>query len=110
MSERIKYYLDEHVNPAVADGLRRRGIDAITTVEAKMLGAEDIEHLELATSMGRVVFTQDRDFLRLSARGASHAGVVYFADQRDIGRIVVGLHRIYERSTSEYMRNRVAYI
>ena len=38
---KIKFYLDEHVNPAVADGLRRRGVDVLTTQEAGMLGASD---------------------------------------------------------------------
>jgi len=30
----IRYHLDEHVDPVIADGLRRRGIDATTAVEA----------------------------------------------------------------------------
>ncbi len=59
MSARVKFYLDEHVNPAVATGLRRRDVDVLTTQEADMLGASDEEHLALATSQNRVVFTQD---------------------------------------------------
>ncbi|MCP4113138.1 MAG: hypothetical protein GY749_47680 [Desulfobacteraceae bacterium] len=48
MKNRIKFYLDEHVSKAIAKGLRRRGIDVITVVEAGLLGATDEEHLERA--------------------------------------------------------------
>lgn len=65
MSGQVKFYLDEHVHPAVADGLRRRGVDVWTAQQANMLGAADKEHLELARQERRVVFTQDDDFLKL---------------------------------------------
>lgn len=110
MNAKIRYYLDENVNPAVADGLRLRGIDVITTVEAGMLSATDIEHVVLANSLGRVIFTQDRDFLRLHSQGLSHPGIVFFANQKDIGRIVRGLQRLFERSTAEQMQNSVVYL
>ena len=77
MSERVKFYLDEHVNLAVASGLRRRDIDVLTTQEADMLGVSDEEHLILATNQGRVLFTQDDDFLRLHAQNIDHPGIVY---------------------------------
>ncbi len=41
MSQEIKYYTDEHIPTAVVEGLRRRGIDTLTTVEAGLLGAAD---------------------------------------------------------------------
>ena len=44
MSERVKFYLDEHVNPAVASGLRRRGVDVLTTQEAGMLSTSDEDY------------------------------------------------------------------
>jgi hypothetical protein len=37
MKNRIKFYLDEHIPKAIANGLRRRGIDVITVVEAGFL-------------------------------------------------------------------------
>jgi hypothetical protein len=30
----LRFHLDEHVSPAVAEGLRRRGIDVTTTLDA----------------------------------------------------------------------------
>jgi predicted nuclease of predicted toxin-antitoxin system len=58
----ILYHLDEHVSPAIADGLRRRGIDASTTVEAGLRSATDEAHLAYAQAQGRVMVTCDRDF------------------------------------------------
>ena len=34
MADRIRFHLDEHVDPAIATALRRAGIDVTTTVEA----------------------------------------------------------------------------
>ncbi len=50
MKNRIKFYLDEHVPKAVAKGLKRRGVDVITVVEAGLRGATDEKHLESAKS------------------------------------------------------------
>jgi hypothetical protein len=35
----MKFHTDEHVSEAVALGLRRRGLDVTTTVQAGLLGA-----------------------------------------------------------------------
>ena len=39
MSDRIKFHLDESVSNAVADGLRRRGIDVTITAEVNLIRA-----------------------------------------------------------------------
>lgn len=67
MAKPIKFYMDEHVAKAVTKGLRRRGVDVLTAPEADMLGADDIDHLALASRQERVVFSQDADFLHLHA-------------------------------------------
>lgn len=36
-----RFLLDEHVPRAVADQLRRRGIDAVTVAEAELRGTDD---------------------------------------------------------------------
>lgn len=48
----IRYYLDEHIAGAVAEGLRRRGIEVLTLTEAEMLGASDEEHFVFAREGG----------------------------------------------------------
>lgn len=68
----IRFHLDENVSNVIADGLRRRGIDVTTTPEQGLIASSDEVQLAFASSQGRVIFTQDDDFLRLH-----HAGIVY---------------------------------
>ncbi len=110
MAERVNFYLDEHVPRAVASGLRRRGVDVLTLQEAGMLGAEDEAHLVLATQQGRVIFTQDADFLRLHATGIEHAGIVYVPQHTPVGYILRGLMLIYEVLEPEDMKNRLEFL
>lgn len=51
----VRYHLDEHVPAAIAVGLRQRGIDVTTSVEAGLLGADDTDHLRYATAQSRVL-------------------------------------------------------
>ena len=59
MSGRIKFHLDENVSNAIAEGLRRRGIDVTTTPEMSLIGASDEEQVAFAVREQRVIFTQD---------------------------------------------------
>jgi hypothetical protein len=110
MADEIKFYMDEHVPPAVTHGLRRRSVDALTVQEAEMLGRADEDQLRLATGQGRVMFTQDEDFLGLHGQGIEHAGIAYAHQQTSTGKIVRGLLLIHDVLTPEEMRNRVEYI
>ena len=85
----IRFHLDQHVANAVARGLRLRGIDVTTTHEAGLQDAEDLDHIVYALTEGRVIFTQDDDFLRHHHAGVEHAGIVYSKQgSRTIGAIV----------------------
>lgn len=110
MAGQIKFYLDEHVPNAIAAGLRRRGVDVFTVQEAGLLGAADEDHLALAVSQSRVIFTQDADFLRLHAAGREHPGIVYARQQTPIGYILRGLMLIYDVLNPDDMRNRVEFL
>ncbi len=61
----------------MALGLRLRGVDVSTTHEAGLQDAEDVAHIAYAVAEGRVIFTQDDDFLRLHHAGVPHDGIVY---------------------------------
>lgn len=99
MPRTIQFHLDEHVNSAVADGLRRRGIGVTTTADAGLLGADDADHIAFAVAEGRVIFTNDADFLRLHDQGAAHPGVVYCLQQdRSVGEIIRVLELICKRT------------
>lgn len=106
----VRYYTDEHVASAVIRGLRQRGIDVLSVPEAEMRGATDESHLAFALAQGRVIFTQDTDFLRLAASGAAHAGVVYAQQYTPIGDIIRGLLLIYQVLEAEDMVGRIEYL
>jgi predicted nuclease of predicted toxin-antitoxin system len=69
MPRTIRFHLDENCAGAIARGLRRRGIDVTTTYEAGLLGAADAEQVAYALLLGRVIFTQASDFLRIHGFG-----------------------------------------
>ena len=82
----------------------------LTTYAADMLGASDEEQLKLAVSQGRVVFTQDNDFLRMHAAGIDHFGIVYAHQGKSIGIIIRGLVLIYEVLDQDDMKNHIEFL
>ena len=81
----VGLYLDVHVPRAIAEQLRRRGVDVLTAFEdgAEQLTDEDL--LDRASSLGRVLFTQDIRFKALAEdwqrKGRPFRGLV-FSHQR----------------------------
>jgi predicted nuclease of predicted toxin-antitoxin system len=106
----IKFYTDEHVGRTVVHGLRQRGVDVLTVVEADMLSASDEDHLAFAQQAGRVIFTQDDDFLKLHAAGIVHAGIVYAHQSTTVGDVIRGLTLIQQVLTSDDMINHVEFL
>jgi hypothetical protein len=89
MPKTIRFHLDEQANPTIAAGLRRHGINVTTTADAGLLGASDEEHVAYAVREARVIFTQDKDFLRMQDAGVPHAGIAYCRQQsRTLGQIM----------------------
>jgi hypothetical protein len=110
MPPTIRFYTDEHVSKAIIQGLRQRGVDVLTVVEAGTLGVTDEAHLERARQEERVIFTQDDDFLRLHASGLEHSGIVYAHQETAIGDIIRGLMLIFQVLGAEEMKNHVEYV
>lgn len=106
----IRFYTDEHVSRAVIRGLRQRGVDVLTVADAGMLEATDEAHLERALGEGRVLFTQDSDFLRLAAGGVPHAGIVYTRQHTPVGTIIHGLMLVYQLLSAEEMHGHIEYL
>jgi predicted nuclease of predicted toxin-antitoxin system len=107
--------MDEHVPFAITAGLALRGVDVLTVQRDNHQGAEDPVVLDRAMALGRIVFTQDDDFLREShrrqANGEAFAGVVY-AHQLNvtIGQCVADLELIAKVYVPEDMANLVEYL
>jgi predicted nuclease of predicted toxin-antitoxin system len=107
----MRFHLDEHVAHAVAEGLRRRGIDVTTSNDAGLLEAPDEEHVAFALREGRVIVTHDADFLRLHAQRFAHHGVVFVArGGRSIGDVVRHLTLMHDCLAETDMHGRVEFI
>ncbi|MFI5455398.1 MAG: DUF5615 family PIN-like protein [Isosphaerales bacterium] len=108
MARTIRFHLDEHCDPAIAAGLRLHGVDVTTTPEAGLRAAQDEEHITFGMTTGRVVFTQDEDYLRLSKASVEHRGIAFCYQQtRSIGQIIAGLLLIREVYEPDEMVGRV---
>jgi predicted nuclease of predicted toxin-antitoxin system len=95
----------------VAHALRRRGIDVLTATDVGLLGAPDPQVLARSYAAGRVVVTQDDDYLRLHHRQHAHAGIAYCEQgARSIGQMIAALVLIYEVLTADEMEGRVEYL
>jgi hypothetical protein len=107
----LRFHLDEHIDPAIAAGLRRRGIDVTTTADAGLSGAGDEQHLAFALAEGRVVVTKDQGFLRRHRTGVSHAGIAFSQHGlRSIGELLRALILLNDCLEPEDMRNHVEFL
>jgi hypothetical protein len=107
----IHFHLDEHSDRAIAEGLRRRGIDVTTTIDATLQGATDQEQLAFAHAERRVMVTHDDDYLRLHQRTVPHAGIADRRQQtRSIGEMLRALVLIWAVLTPEEMENHVEFL
>jgi predicted nuclease of predicted toxin-antitoxin system len=74
-------YMDVHVPSAITEGLRRRGIDVLTSQDDGTREASDEILLTRATGFDRLLFTQDEDFLTLApswqSSGRSFTGIAF---------------------------------
>ncbi|HVO70090.1 MAG TPA: DUF5615 family PIN-like protein [Aggregatilineaceae bacterium] len=77
----IRFCADTHIARAVTDQLRAKGVDIVRCEEVGLAEADDVEHLDYAAREGRVIVTQDKDFLRLhsvwQSEGKVHSGIMY---------------------------------
>ena len=84
----IAFYFDDNCSDSkVIAILRREGVTVVTSLEAGMYGAPDVEHLRFAVGRGLTLITGDEaDFPRLSAEllraGGTHHGIVIVKQRR----------------------------
>jgi predicted nuclease of predicted toxin-antitoxin system len=111
----IRLYMDENVHGAITRGIRQRGADVVTVQEDGFGGRDDPEVLDRATSLGRLLFSQDEDLLAEAAHrqrnGILFAGVVFAAQEEvTIGQCVRDLELIAFAGTPEEFSDRVHYL
>ena len=120
----LKFLLDEHISPDVADGLRRRNRTIIVRYTAEwengdFLGQEDSACLQEAATQGLTLVTYDRrtipPLLRAWAEEERMRGGVVFVDEKtisltDIGGLVLALARLLKETAKWDWTNRGSFL
>jgi len=111
----LTLYMDVHVPAAITDGLRRHGLDVLTSQEDQTRTAEDEDLLTRVTSLGRLLFSYDEDFLTIAAAwqhaGQHFPGILFSAQTgTSIGRTIADIHLIAEVCPPEEVADRVIYL
>jgi hypothetical protein len=112
---KVRLYMNHHVPAAVTQQLRRRAVDCLTCADDATEELDDEPLPARATQLGRIVFTQDTDFLeitnRLLRQGTEFAGLIS-APQLGItiGQLVLDLELIAGASEAEELRNQILFL
>jgi predicted nuclease of predicted toxin-antitoxin system len=111
----VRLYMDENVHGAITRGVRERGVNVVTVQEDGFSGRDDPDVADRATSLGRVLFSQDEDLLAEATHrqrnGIAFAGVVFAAQHEvSIGQCVRDLEVIAFAGTPEDFSDRVHYL
>jgi Domain of unknown function (DUF5615) len=101
----LRLLLDEHLSPAIAEQLDRRGHDVVTAADAGLAGFDDAQVLSAATRDRRAVVTNNiRDFRPLHAAyltmNSVHYGIVlvpaskYSLAREQLGPLITALDNL----------------
>jgi hypothetical protein len=103
--------MDVHIPRAITRSLRGRGLDVLTSQEDDTTLLDDEALLARATELGRILFSQDQDLLRIAAewqsRGRAFSGIVFSLQQ---GVSLGALELLLLCSLPEEIRNSVIYL
>lgn len=120
----LKLLLDEHISPAIAEGLRRRNrslvVFCMATWEAgAFLGQQDSACLEEAAAQGLTLVTYDRRTVpallkHWAEEDRRHSGVI-FVDEKtispaDMGGLVQALSQLVQATVKWDWSNRVCFL
>lgn len=111
----LKLYMDHHVPRAITLGLRLRRVDVLTAYDDQAHEVADPDLLDRATSLGRVLFTQDDDLLAEATHrqraGIAFGGVIYAHQEAvSIGQCVQDLEVIAAVGSEGDVVNQVIYL
>ncbi len=111
----VAFYMDVHIPRSITTGLRLRNVDVLTAQEDHYAEAEDPVLLTRATSLSRVLFSQDEDLLveadKRQLANLPFAGVIYIHQLKmNIGQCVQDLELLAKASNSDEPANIVTYL
>ncbi len=107
--------MDVHVPSVITESLRRRDIDVLTSQDDGTREADDESLLQRATDLGRILFSQDTDLLRIVHRwqreGRPFAGRIFARQQpTSIGTCAKDLELIAKCCTASELADRVIFL
>lgn len=111
----LRLYMDESVSRPITVALRRQNVDVLTVQADGLTGMADEDVLNRATDLGRVIFTQDDDFLLHGAErqrsGRPFGGIVYAHQTRvSIGQCIEDLLLLAQVMEPADMESRIEYL
>lgn len=111
---KVRLFLDEDVHTALAVALRKRGYDAIHTLEKNRQGKPDESQLTFAAEDNRCLITFNvGDFVRLHNRwieeGREHAGIIV-SKQLPAGESLRRLLALLQTADAEFMRGQIHFL
>jgi hypothetical protein len=111
----LAFYLDHHVQIAIADGLRKRGVSVLTAFEDGYDEEDDEELLRRSSELDYVLVTYDFGFLEMSSRwqreGRSFPGIVFgFKTRVEVGAAIRYLEDLAKQAPPDTIADSVAYI
>lgn len=108
----IIIYVDENVDVAVVEGLKRRGIEAYSPRDFGNTAFSDDQQIEFTRKRGFVILTHDTDFLQVvTEKDVEHSGILFVAQtQLTVGEIIRRIAYLVSILTAEEMKNHIEFL
>ena len=107
--------MDVHIPAAISEGLRRHHLDVLISQDDGTREVDDTALLQRATDLGRLLFSQDQDLLRIARQwqstGRSFTGLVFAAQQgTSIGQCIEDLELLVQCCTEDEVASQVIFL
>lgn len=111
----VGLYMDVHVHSGITTGLRVRGVDVLTAQGDGTDAFSDMQLIDRATSLDRVLFSHDADMpveaVERQRTGKHFSGIIYAHQmQVTIGRCIEDLELIAKVYEPHEIANQLIYL